>query len=428
MQDAILHPDPYFRGEEWVLGPSSGPAIDRLALSEQLKKAYVSDYILAWQTYIAKAQFVPYRSFADAGNKLSMLDSNASAMLEFFSLVSVNTGVTASEISIAFQAPQTVVSPSSTDTRLIGSSNQAYIQSLQALEGAVKNLTLNTTSANDPSAAAPVTQAAVTAEQATENLRNSFVPDLARGVDKASFALLEAPIESVKNLASRAPATAAGAAAKNFCNQIKPLLDKFPFNPQASTEASTEEVAQVFSPGQGSFAQFYNTSLRALITQQGAQYVAAPGSAIRINPAFITFLDNAQTISSALFPYGGTQPSLNFTLTEVKSPGVADAVLNIDGQQITTAGQTTVFHWISQPGSRTSLSMQQNSAAPTPGAWSVFHLGFAATHLNSHRLKYSLQLNSQTNGVVLFEASGNGVSLLNPEFMKTFQCVSSVAR
>ena len=25
MQDAILHPDPYFSGEEWVLGPSSGP-------------------------------------------------------------------------------------------------------------------------------------------------------------------------------------------------------------------------------------------------------------------------------------------------------------------------------------------------------------------------------------------------------------------
>jgi type VI secretion system protein ImpL len=24
MQDAILHPDPYFRGEEWVLGPRPG--------------------------------------------------------------------------------------------------------------------------------------------------------------------------------------------------------------------------------------------------------------------------------------------------------------------------------------------------------------------------------------------------------------------
>ena len=51
MQDAILHPDPYFSGEQWVLGPSSGPPIDRAALSVQLKSAYTADFIQTWRTY-----------------------------------------------------------------------------------------------------------------------------------------------------------------------------------------------------------------------------------------------------------------------------------------------------------------------------------------------------------------------------------------
>jgi type VI secretion system protein ImpL len=411
-----------------VLGPSSGPPIDRAVLSGQLKSAYFADYLQTWRSYLAKAQFIPFRSFAEAGNKLSALDSNTSALLELFSLISAHTGVAAPEISTAFQAPQAVVPPSIPDGHLIGSSNQSYIQSLQALEGALKNLTLNATSANDPAAAAPVAQAAVAAEQAAENLRNTFLPDPAGGMDRTSFALLVAPIQSAKNLAAQAPATASGGSARNFCSQIAPVLAKFPFNPQASTEASTEEVAQVFSPGQGSFAQFYNNSLRALVVQQGTLFVPAPGSAVHINPAFLGFLNRAQKISSTLFAAGGSQPALDFTLNEVKSPGVSDAVLSIDGKEIKAGGQAATFHWVSQPSSRITLATQKNTAPPMTGPWSVFHFGFAAPQVAPNRLKFFFSFNNQTPEVVLFDASGPGAPLLNPEFMKGFHCVSNVAR
>jgi len=428
MQDAILHPDPYFRGEEWVLGPSSGPPIDRLVLSGQLKSEYFADYIQTWRTYLAKAQFVPYRNFADAGVKLGALDSNTSAMLELFSLISANTGVAAPEISAVFQAPQSVVPPSSPDNRFIAPSNQAYIQALQALEGAVKNLTLNPTNANDPAAATPVVQAAVTAEQAAENLRSGFNPDPAGSMDRTSFALLEAPIESAKNLAAQAPAQAAGGGAKNFCAQIGPLLAKFPFNPQSTTEASTEEVAQVFAPGTGSFAQFYNTTLRPLVVLQGSQYVTAPGSNVHISPGFLGFLNNAQKISSTLFGGGGNQPSLDFTLTEVKATGVSDAYLSIDGKQIGAGGQSATFHWVSQPSSKITLATQKSTAPAMTGPWSVFHFGFAGQQIAPNRLKFFFSFNNQTSESVLFDASGPGAPLLNPEFMKGFHCVSNVAR
>jgi type VI secretion system protein ImpL len=428
MQDAILHPDPYFRGEEWVLGPSSGPPIDRAALSAQLKSAYFADYIQTWRTYLGKAQFIPYKNYADAGNKLSALDSNTSALLELFSLISVNTGVAAPEIATVFQAPQSVVPPSSSDNRFIAPSNQAYIQSLQGLEGTLKNLTLNPAGANDPAAAAPVMQAAVSAEQTAENLRNGFVPDPAGGLDKTSYALLEAPIVSTKNLAAQAPAQAAGGAARSFCGQIGPLLNKFPFNPQSSAEATTEEVAQVFAPGQGAFAQYYNASLHSLVAQQGSQFVVAPGSPVKISPSFLSFLNNAQKISSNLFPGGGNQPSLDFTLTEVKSPGVSDAVLTIDGKQIKSGGQAASFHWVSQPSSKITLTTQKNTAPPMTGPWAVFHFGFAAPQVSPNRLKFFFSFNNQTPEIVLFDASGPGAALLNPEFMKGFHCVSTVGR
>jgi type VI secretion system protein ImpL len=431
MQDAILHPDPYFRGEEWVLGPSSGPPIDRVALVTQLKQTYTADYIQTWRTYLTKAQFIPYRNFPDAGNKLSALDSNTSALLELFSLISFHTGVSSTDISNAFQAPQAVVPPSNPDTpgnRLIGSSNQAYIQGLQALEGVVKSLTLNATSANDPTAALPVTQAALAAEQTAENLRNGFVPDSAGGMDKTSFTLLQAPIKSAQDLASQAPAAAAGGGAKTFCAQIAPVLAKFPFNPQSSTEASTDEVAQVFAPGSGSFAQFYNATLKPLVVQQGSQYIPAPGSAIRINPSFLAFLNNAQKISSTLFSSGGNQPALDFTLTEVKSSGVSDAALSIDGKQLKSGGQSATFHWVSQPSSKITLATQKNTAPLMTGPWSVFHFGFAAPQVSPNRLKFFFSFNNQTPEVVLFDASGPGAPLLNPEFMKGFHCVSTVAR
>jgi len=426
MQNAIAHPEPYYSGEEWVL-KSNAPPMDKVALTTQLKQVYTGDYIRVWRDYLNKAQFVAYKNFAEAGTKLTALDSNSSAVLQLFSLVSINTGVAAPEIASAFQAPQAIVPPNSTDNRLIAAPNQAYIQALQGLEVAVKTVAQNPLAANDPAAAQQVTQAAINAEQASENLAHGFNPDPTRGIDKTSLNLLEAPIESAKALASKAPATAAGGGAKTFCAQIAPVMAKFPFNPQSTTEATPDEVAQVFAPGSGAFSQFYNNTLKQLVVPQGAQFVPAPGSTVPINPSFLDFLNRAQRISSALFS-SGNQPSLDFALTEVKSPGASDAVLTIDSQQITAAGQRMQFHWVSRPDGKTSLTSQGNSSAPPGGAWSVFHLGFAATHIPPNLLKYNLQLNNQTNGVVLFDASGPGATLLDPQFMKGFQCVANVAR
>jgi hypothetical protein len=100
----------------------------------------------------------------------------------------------------------------------------------------------------------------------------------------------------------------------------------------------------------------------------------------------------------------------------------------IDDQQITAAGQKVAFHWVSKPDGRYTLSSQGNASASSPGSWSVFRFGFAAAHISPERLKYGLQLNNQTNGVVQFDISGPGAPLLNQEFMNGFHCVQNIFR
>lgn len=289
MQNAILHPDAYVGGEQWVLGSTSSGPIDRAALAAQLTSAYDADFLLNWRTYLNRARFTGYENLQDAATKLAALDGDTSPVLELLSLVSANTRVSSSDLALAFQAPQTVVTQTDADSRLIGASNQTYIQALQGIEASVKGVLANPMNANDPSAYGPIGQAAVSADQATKAASMAFVPDRQANVDKTTLAILEAPIQAAEALAAQGPARAAGSAARNFCAQIAPLLGKFPFSLQSQQEATPEEVAQIFSPGQGAFAQFYNTSLRSLIAQQGTQFVPAPGSAVRINPAFLRF-------------------------------------------------------------------------------------------------------------------------------------------
>jgi type VI secretion system protein ImpL len=119
---------------------------------------------------------------------------------------------------------------------------------------------------------------------------------------------------------------------------------------------------------------------------------------------------------------------LDFTLTEVKAPDVSNAVLNIDGKQLKNSGESVTFHWVSQPSSNITLKTQKNTAPAMTGSWSVFHFGFGAPQTSPNRLKFSFSFNNQTPEIVLLDASGPGAPLLNPEFMRSFHCVSNVAR
>jgi type VI secretion system protein ImpL len=421
MQNAIQHPEPYYKGEEWVLGTQSAATIDPAVLTALLQKHYTADYLTQWRSYLNAAKFVGFQNWNDAAGKLNALDSPSSAILQLFSLISINTSVAQPDVASAFQAPQSVVPPTTPPDRFIADANRPYITGIQGLEQAVKAYTQNASSATDPNAATPIIQAATTAEQAVGSLRIAFNPDPEGRMDTISFNRLEDPIKAVQALAHNIDPT--GGAGKAFCTAAEPILNKFPLNPKSTSEASTDEVAQLFSPVQGALDHLYS-KIGSSLVNQGGQYVPASGT--QINPKFVTFFNAAEKVEKTLFPSGGSEPSLDFTLTEART--VPDAVLTIDGTQL-KAGQTVTFHWHAKTDSSITLTSAKNGATPGSGQWSAFHLGLNAySHPTSNSFVVGLGPNASASEKVTFDVSGPGAQLLNPGFMNQLHCVSTIAK
>ena len=419
MQDAIAHPEPYFRGEEWVLGPQTGSNVDLTTLPGDLQKHYIADFRGAWRSYMNAAHFTGYQNWKDAADKLSTLDANTSPILELFSLVSANTAVATPDIAGSFQAPQAVVPGNAPANQFIAQANGPYITGLQGLYQAISTLTQNPLNANDPAAAQPVLQAASQADMAAGTLRNSFLADPDGKMDTVSFNILEAPIKAAIALAAAAPAQAAGGGAKGFCSQAGPTLAKFPFNPQATEEATPDEVALLFQPGTGALGKVYDASLKQLIVNQGGQWVAAPGSAVPVSHNFLRFFNAAQKFASTVYA-NGPQPGLDFTLTEVKDPATPAVALNFDGETLGAAGQASSFHWRSKPGG--TFTLKSTQTVTNTGNWTVFHFAYWALHPSPNRLEYDFNVNGQNRQTVRFDAGGTGAVLLDPKYMAQMHC------
>jgi type VI secretion system protein ImpL len=256
-------------------------------------------------------------------------------------------------------------------------------------------------------------------------------------MDTISEDLLLAPIKSIEALAKTAPDAAAkkkaGAGAKEFCEQLAPVMNKFPFNPNGATDASMDEIASIFKPGTGALPK-YAATLDKMISLQGNTWQPIPGAAVAVNPAFLHYLNAGQQVSAAFFPQGGGPPQLSFTLTEEATPNLPVASLDIDGNVLSAANQTKQFNWKSSPSSNIILNASGRTN-PASGPLSVFHFAYSAKAPGPNKLEFIFQVNGQTarspSGVPLdytFDVGGPGAPLLNPNFMRTqLRCTTKVA-
>lgn len=431
MQNAFAHPEPYTSGEPWVLGAVGGGPIDLARLHTELPAQYQSDFINAWRTYLKTAHVIPSGSFPDAREKLHQVDSPSSSLLELFQLISVNTAVPNPAFSQPFEAPQTVVPP----TKPLPA-NSGYMQGLQGLESSINSMLLVPNSANNPAAVSPVIAAASQAESAVQTLRSGFSPpDPIGAMDVTSEHLLLAPIRSVEELAKQAPARAAGGGAQALCAAVSPVLNKFPFNPDGRIDATMQDVSSVFEPGKGALAQ-YASRLSDTVVLQGNAWVQAPGSMVKVNPAFLHFLNAAQNITELFFPASG-QPQMNFTLTQEATPNLPPATLTINSTMLNAPGQSKAFTWNFAPTGSIHLTGAGNSMTPPTGPWSLFHLAYTlAKHPAPNRLEFVFEVNGHTvtspTGVPLdykYDVGGVGASLLNPAYMRgSLRCTARVAQ
>lgn len=431
MQDAFQHIDRYASGEAWVLGTQAGPSLDTASIGKNLSAKYESDFISQWHTFLTRAQVISCGGIHEAPDRLNALSGSNSALLLLFYTVSYNTAVADPQIKTVFQSAQSLVDPNTPD-RHIGPGNQAYMTALLNLSSAIAQVP--PTAGSDPTAYAPITTAASTADVAARQTAQAFTIDSQFHTDKTVLDLMLAPVQCAAKLPPSPGAQANGGGAK-ICGAVNSLLGKFPFNPNATAQASLDEVNQVFAPDTGIVWTIYNTTLKPYLVPVGSQYVAAPSAPQPVNARYAQYFTRLAHVSSDLYSPGSKTPAFSFTLRFIPSNGISNANFQVDGQKIPSGSTTQQYKW-SGPDAHQASLVTDSGEIPYQGPWALFQLVHRAQITHSEgklRLDYPLDttLAGQkiTQGrMVSFEATGPGAELLDPGFLAGLSCLSTVVK
>jgi type VI secretion system protein ImpL len=385
MKDAIAHADRYFNGEQWVLGDQVAGNIDRAALAQGLRDRYNADFVKQWRTYIKSASVVRYAGLKDATTKLALLSGNQSPLLELFALASTHTAVDDPAIVKIFQPVQSVVPPGSTD-RYIAPPNQNYMTALVTLQTSLDAIANQPGAPNDAAAAQTVNNA-MQAKVNTKQMAQAFNIDAGGHIETNVQKLLEDPVTYLDAMLKSVDAGDVNAGGKSLCGGFRPVLNKYPFNPTATSEATLAEVNALFHKPDGQLWSFYEQKLQKVLTRQGAQYVANPSSKVTVNPAFLSFFNAATAFAETLYADGGSDPHFSYSLKPETMEGVQMFTLRMDGQTLThNAGTPAAFKKFTWQGSGTHeavLSVRFGNTdlgfAHGEGLWAAFHLFQQAT-------------------------------------------------
>ncbi|HVT97175.1 MAG TPA: ImcF-related family protein [Acidobacteriaceae bacterium] len=437
MHDAILHPDRYFSGEAWVLGNQAPPSLDRASVMQQLTTRYQQDFQSEWRAWLHAAQVIRYHSLGDAAAKLQIVSNPSSPLLALFYTASHNTAVADPQIAKEFQPVQAVVAPQSAE-KFVGSGNTNYVNGLLGLQSAVAQVAQDPTAATNPAAVTPILTASASAHTAASQTSQAFNLDPQGHVDQTVLALLQAPINSVDEVVRGRGPQQANAAGAGFCSAFAPLMTKFPFNPNSTVDATPAELSGVLQPGSGALWQFYDTTLKPLMIQEGTTFVAAPNSPMRLNTDFLRFFNRVAGLSALLYP--ATPGGITFNAHILPSRGIQGVTLQIDQQRISGSDVSHQFTWSPQTSQQSQLiATYATGTLPLlqfSGPWALLHLidkGHVEQAGNPVRLAYPLEVSNTpivVNGtplVVHLEFSGANANYLMPGGLSGIRCVSVVA-
>ena len=115
MQQVFQNADPYFEGEQWVVGDSTAALTqDRDAVLAQLRQRYRNEYIQRWRAFVRATSVVRSAAARDAAQKLGILSGPQSPLLATLALVARSTAVD-SAMAAAFQPVHAVTPPGPPD-------------------------------------------------------------------------------------------------------------------------------------------------------------------------------------------------------------------------------------------------------------------------------------------------------------------------
>jgi len=442
MQDAIAHPERHAQGEAWVLGPQELENVASSQLSRNLAAQYSADFVKQWYTFTQSAAVVGCSSFSEATDRLSLLASPNSPLLELFYTISGNTAVPDPGVNATFQPAHALVDPNAAD-RLIGSGNQDYIRALGALSTQLGIWTKNPAAATDPTTFGPVLQAAGDAGNAAQQTAQAFkvlgVDPHAR-IDGKLLDLMQSPVQCVNRLAPK-PGAAANGGAEKICAAMRPLLGRFPFAPNSAVPANLAQIDAVFAPNSGVLWSVDNAVLKPYLLQQGSNYVANPAAPQPVNPRFAEYFSRLARLSAELYPAGQKSAAFTFTLHFLPGNGVSTATWIVDGQRIAAGSGSQTFTWNGASASAAALEFDGQEGPSYQGTWALFELVRTGTHITpvagGYRIDYPINtattiaghtVNQSARKMASFVISGPGAEILASGDLSGLGCVGDVVR
>lgn len=369
-QDLLKNPKKYLNVEAWVLEPKSADMLDLTRLSAELQRLYKDEFIEKWQTYLKATRVRGFTSVADATAKLDKLTSSQSALLRALCVASENTAVANTDISTVFQ-PAQYVTPPGCNQALVGGGGSQYMPKLVNELEALKALDPAKTPTYDVE-----NQTAIDIDTTVKNIALNFKGPLGDVVAR----MLEVPIYSVSAPTDPGANSAAGGA----CQELRTTLNKYPFNPNSSEDASLAEVDKFLKAPDGILWKklVNDPAIAPLINQVGDTFTAKVIGKTQPRDPFLKFLSKAAMLSHALYGPDGKVAGFRFAISPVPSPEVVEHVelrINGDIQSTDVRGTPTKeFQW---PGNGAGIEQlkvrfiggtDSNFAKP-PGLWGVWH-------------------------------------------------------
>ena len=363
VDNAINNVKLFFGGEAWVLGDHNYGSLDPAQIVPLLRERYHKDFIANWREYLANSSIAPYRSISDAAQKLSQLSSNQSYLLGLFCLASVNIAAASDDAAAPYQ-PVQFVTPATCPDRYVQGNNSAYVSALTALQTSLDRVAKAGSDVKDDMVAQTMNDA-TNGYKVTRQIAQSFRIDRDGNVHGMVQKLMEDPIRQAEALLGRLGPAQLNTEGRRVCGDVFALAKKYPFDTASKTDATIQEVNQVFRPGDGRLAAFYENSLKNYLELRGNEYVRRPESHIQITDAFLRFFNRANAFSNALYKSGAKDPTIPYSMRALPAEGLKSVTLSLDGQVLkagASGGQSQEFTW---PGARPS----------TPRTWAAASAG-----------------------------------------------------
>jgi type VI secretion system protein ImpL len=358
MNDAIANADEEMKKDDWVMGEAGKTDLSRTTESSQIQDRYLRDYAMHWNLFVRGVDVKEYKNRNEAANAFQAFSGPSSPMRILMREIAKNTNLSAKPevedwwpwIKSFFVKQKTGPGNSEPEKAFrplftfVGTKDQKAPAETYASEMSKVFASLNTKASSD-SALKKIGEEFTSSNGDDDKLeikkRESTIlallgPFNETGSSQEVAALLQEPLTRLKALLGEGGIEQLK---KAWADQILPAakdIEKgYPFD-DSSSEADLKNLTSFLAPGDGKLSKFYDDKLKNYFEVSNGQYKQKEGVGVAFTEEFVTYLNNALNLRTALF---GTSPTPKFEYDFAFSSGKDVLVeIVIDGQKTDSQG------------------------------------------------------------------------------------------